>query len=535
MNAPSYTFDASRLAALDQYRILDTPAEQGFDDIVNLAAQICETPVSLVSFVTNERQWFKARVGFEACETDLNRSVCAHALVEPDLLVIEDLSSDPRSKDNPLVTGEPHIGFYAGAPLRAASGDVLGSLCVIDGKPRPGGLTPAQADGLRNLARQVMSQLELRRALAERDRLLAGNHRAETRRNALLAIGDRLRSVETIPDATRASAEIVGQTLGLIRAGFGRIDGSGEFIDIELDWAAEGFGSVAGRHRLADYGSSLQETIANAEPVVVADVEADPRTAFSVEAFRGFGIRSMANMTARERGGSVVLFFGHGDEVREWTAEDLTFLRNVSDRVAASVARFDAEALQRFLNLELSHRMKNTLAMVQAIAKQTLRSVPDQAPVAAFRLRLQALSTAHEALLQKSWAAADMGDLVRNVLGVAGAIDRFSIGGPAVNIGPHATLSLSLLLHELSTNAMKYGALSRPPGRVSVAWSVEGEDLALKWRETGGPAVAEPVRKGFGSRLINMGLVGTGGVELRYLPTGFEADFAALIAQIQQT
>ena len=204
------------------------------------------------------------------------------------------------------------------------------------------------------------------------------------------------------------------------------------------------------------------------------------------------------------------------------------------DRAAASVARLDAEALQHVLNLELSHRMKNTLAMVMAIARQTLRSVPDQAPIEAFSARLQALSSAHMALLQQRWTEAKIYEVVRSVLGAIETIDRFDISGPAVKLGARATLSMSLLLHELSTNALKYGALSRPTGRVSVSWSVHEDQLTLRWREVDGPTVANPSVKGFGSRLIEMGLIGTGGVELRYLSTGFEADFSAPLSQVQQ-
>ncbi len=100
----------ARAAALDGYGILDTPAEQGFDDIVLLASRICGTPVALVSLVAGDRQWFKARVGFDPCETPLSQSVCAHALRQPGLLVIPDLTEDPRTRDNPLVTDEPGSG-----------------------------------------------------------------------------------------------------------------------------------------------------------------------------------------------------------------------------------------------------------------------------------------------------------------------------------------------------------------------------------------------------------------------------------------
>lgn len=162
----------SRLAALDAYGILDTPPEKGFDDIVQLARDACDAPVALVSLVSGNRQWFKARSGFAACQTDLDASVCAHALGEPDLLVIPDLTLDPRTRANPLVTEDPHLRFYAGAPLRTPSGEVLGSLCVIDHKPRPEGLSEREARSLRALAGQVMTQLELRRSHAAQKRAL---------------------------------------------------------------------------------------------------------------------------------------------------------------------------------------------------------------------------------------------------------------------------------------------------------------------------------------------------------------------------
>ncbi|MCE4223262.1 PAS domain S-box protein [Methylobacterium sp. C25] len=160
---------AARLAALERYDILDTPAEPGFDDIVGLAAEICKTPVALVSLVADDRQWFKARIGFDACETPIGQSVCAHALAQPGLLVIPDLTQDPRTRDNTLVTGEPHIRFYAGARLETPEGEAIGTLCVIDGQARPAGLTTRQALALERLARQVMTQMELGRVAAERD------------------------------------------------------------------------------------------------------------------------------------------------------------------------------------------------------------------------------------------------------------------------------------------------------------------------------------------------------------------------------
>lgn len=158
--------DQDRLAALDGYAVLDTPPEPGFDGIVILARAICAAPVALVSLVAEGRQWFKARSGFPDCGSDLDASVCKHVLGRHDLLVIPDLSRDVRTATNPLVSGEPHLRFYAGAPLLTPDGIGLGSLCVIDTEPRPLGLTEEQRECLQVLAGLVMDQLDLRRLLA---------------------------------------------------------------------------------------------------------------------------------------------------------------------------------------------------------------------------------------------------------------------------------------------------------------------------------------------------------------------------------
>ena len=533
---PDYVFDAERLAALEAYSILDTAPEQGFDDSGQLAMLRCEAPVALVSLVAKDRQWFKARAGFEPCETDLNSSVCAHALGEPDLLVIPDLSTDPRTAHNPLVIASPHIRFYAGAPLRTGEGHAIGSLCVIDSKPRPDGLTAGQMMGLRSLARQVMTQLELRKTLARQQTFLLEEAQALARRTSLLALGDKLRDISTTRDMAREAAEIVGKTLEASRAGFGLLSDDGEFVDVEIDWVAPGVKSIAGRHRFADYGQ-LADDLRAGRALIIEDVRTDRRTSENPGPLLGLGVRSLLNMVVLEHGRPVALFFVHSNEPTAWREEVIAFLRNVADRVEHAVSRIKAEEHQRVLNHELSHRMKNTLAMVQAIAGQTLKGAGDREAVRTFSSRLHALSMAHEVLLQRSWLSADMGEIVRNVLETAAAAGSFVISGPALTIGPRATLSLSLLLHELATNALKYGSLSAESGEVHVHWRVDrdADEAVLSWRESGGPPVTPPVRRGFGTRLIGMGLVGTGGVNVRYLASGLEAEFQAPLVEIQQT
>lgn len=360
-----------RLAALADYGVLDTPEEQGFDDIVKLACQVCRVPVSLVSLVAENRQWFKARVGFPHCETPLNQSVCAYALNEPELLVIPDLTADPRTSANTLVTQDPAIRFYAGAVLRNGDGVAIGSLCVIDTVPRPEGLTLEQADALVALARQVVNLLDLRAALASRDQAM--------------------------------------------------------------------------------------------EKLMLAD-QADRN---------------------------------HQKLVRE----------------------------------ELGHRLKNLLTIVQSLVGQTMRSAVTLDDARATILdRIAALSSAQDLLIEASNEQSDLETVVRAALAPYDSDNRFEIGGEAISLGPRSAMLLALTVHELATNAVKYGALSSADGRIAVRWHArEGRDLNLVWQERGGPPVQTPKRRGFGSRLIERALAAEmgGTAELAFAPGGLRFDFVA--------
>jgi two-component sensor histidine kinase len=194
--------------------------------------------------------------------------------------------------------------------------------------------------------------------------------------------------------------------------------------------------------------------------------------------------------------------------------------------------RKQAEELQRLLANELNHRVKNSLATVQSIINQTLRDAVDiKSARTAVSARIVALAGAHDLLTDRSWAGADIADLVARA--VAPFVSRQIIfDGPSLDVLPNQALALSLALHELATNAAKYGALSRPEGRVELSWKAQNGQLNLSWRESGGPHVVPPTRRGFGSRLIENALSRDldGQTRLEFAPDGVRCWISAVLA-----
>jgi len=155
--------EAARLAALERYAILDTDPEQSFDDLTLLASFIFKTPIAMISLIDGDRQWFKSRVGLAVSETPREVAFCSTAILQSEILVVPDALEDERFRDNPFVVADPHIRFYAGAPLINEDGYALGTICVVDQTPRE--LTPEQRDALKALSRLVLAQMEFRRNL----------------------------------------------------------------------------------------------------------------------------------------------------------------------------------------------------------------------------------------------------------------------------------------------------------------------------------------------------------------------------------
>jgi PAS domain S-box-containing protein len=240
------------------------------------------------------------------------------------------------------------------------------------------------------------------------------------------------------------------------------------------------------------------------------------------------------------RSGEVLggLFFGHAAPAR-FTGRHEELLVGIAGQAAIGIdnarlfqaaqreiaERREAERHRTLLMNELNHRVKNTLATVQSIAAQTLRSSGIEADArAAFDARLIALSNAHNLLTGEHWVGATVGEVVETALRPheAPGAERFAVSGPEVRLSPKTALALAMALHELATNAAKYGALSNEAGRIEVGWEISGERFRMRWAERGGPHVCPPARRGFGSRLVERGLAAElgGTVRLAYEPAG---------------
>ena len=214
-SAPLAVNENLRLRTLERYKVLDTEAEQCFDDITKLASVICNTPISLVSLVDSNRQWFKSKVGLDADETNREIAFCSHAILEEHIFEIEDARNDERFFDNPLVTDGPKIRFYAGAPLCAPNGEAIGTLCAISDEPQK--LTNEQRLALQTLAKQVIAQLELRLKVKQlkdsnraKDEFLSTiSHELRTPLNAITGFSEVLKESADIRALTKEQFEYI--------------------------------------------------------------------------------------------------------------------------------------------------------------------------------------------------------------------------------------------------------------------------------------------------------------------------------------
>jgi two-component sensor histidine kinase len=343
--------------------------------------------------------------------------------------------------------------------------------------------------------------------------------------------------VETIEDLS--AARTVDQIAAVIRSSARRISGADgvAFVlrDDEQCWYLDedAIGPLWKGRRFPLTACISGWAMLNGRTAVIPDIYADPRIPH--DAYRPTFVKSLVMTPVRVKD-PIAAIGAYWATQRMPTADEVNRLQVMARATAAVLesARATAslaESLERrkFLLRELDHRCKNTLAAVSSIAAQTLRNASNpQAFVADFEARLQALAGAYELLTRESWGPAPLKEIVRTALAPFGGIDdgRIAVRGPSIMLRPEVAVMMHMTLHELATNAVRHGALGAPRGRVDVAWEVDGQHdglrLAFEWTESGGPAVAAPLRRGFGRRLLEQGLARdlNGEARLAFEPDG---------------
>ncbi|WP_174287011.1 sensor histidine kinase [Sphingomonas bacterium] len=453
-----------RSQVVGSYDALSLRDAGAFDDLAAFAAELCDTPVALVSLVEDERQSFLGRVGTELLETPRSLSFCAHAMTAGAIMEVADATRDARFADNALVTGEPHLRFYAGAPLVDRGGVPLGAVCVLDVRPRTG-LTAFQRRGLEVLAAATMARLEQHRtARAAEESELRFRTLADTMPQMVWS---------TLPDGFHDYYNARWYEFTGVPAG--STDGEGwngmfHAEDQDRAWAVWRHSLATGdpyqiEYRLRHFDGTYRWVLGRALPV-------------------------------RDERGAITRWFG-----------------TCTDIHAQKLALEEREIISQ----ELSHRIKNIFAVIAGLIGFAARARPEFAPAAVdLRQRITALGRAHDFVRPHSaQSRPDVPqDSLKALLGELfepyqqGSIPRIAVEGQDVAVDDRSATPLALLFHELATNATKYGALSDQNGRVLVAIETIDDRVAIRWQETGGPMIDRiPDKAGFGSRLIEMSAV----------------------------
>ena len=461
------TDEQMRINAVAEHDLETLRDDAALKQITDFAAALCDTPTALVSIVEETRQTFLVRTGLDVTETPRETSFCAYAMRSADIMVVPDATRDPRFADNPLVTGEMGLRFYAGAPLIRADGIPLGALCVIDTAPRDG-LTDLQAQGLRVLAADVMMRLsDSRAAAASRAAISDSEGRFRT-------LADTMPQMvwSTLPDGFHDYYNARWYEFTGVPAG--STDGEGwngmfhpddqERARVLWQHSLQTGDPYQIEYRLRRHDGDYRWTLGRALPI-------------------------------RDDTGAIVRWFGTCTDIHE---------------------QKEASEEREIIAQELSHRIKNIFAVISGLIAFSARGNPAFATVAAdLRARVTALGRAHDFVRPHS-AHSRPSAVPTSLHGLLGELFlpyqphegvRIMVDGDDIEIDDRSATPIALLFHELATNATKYGALAGDNGTIAVAIRSEQDRLLLEWREHGGPPVIAPAKTGFGSQLIELSAV----------------------------
>jgi PAS domain S-box-containing protein len=464
--------EASRQTVLDEYPFERAGLGEQLDRLARLAAQICDVPVALVSIVEETRQVFIGRHGTALTETPREWSFCAWAMLEPHVMVVGDATADSRFVNNPLVTADPEIRYYAGQPLRSSEGTPLGSLCVIDTVAREG-LSELQREGLETLALAAM-------ALLERARVEGRSERAAVHSRATIA--DLEQRFQLLADAM---PQLVWATPP---------DGLPDYFNgVWCDFT--------GLPPEASHGNGwlnlLHPEDLNATTDSWANAVATGGT-FEVE------------YRLRRHDGEHRWMLTRGLPMRGADGAITRWIGTCTDVHAQREAADQRDLLTR----ELSHRIKNIFAVIGGLIAMTTRRQPEFKEAGReLQQRVLSLGRAHDVVRpqSESFGGAQSHGSLKGMLAALlapyghGSESPIAIDGDDVAIDDRSATALALFFHELATNAAKYGGLSAADGRVAILIAA-GDPVRIDWHETGGPAPMPSPDRGFGASLIEMSI-----------------------------
>ncbi len=479
-----------RLRVIASFGLEDFSAHEELDRITRFAAHLCKAPMATVSLVEEARQRFLSRQGVEDSETPRSTSFCAHTMLSGQLMEVLDASHDDRFEDFALVTGKMHLRYYIGAPLISEEGAPLGALCVFDREPRSEPLGALEREGLEVLASTVMRWLQSRREGIAAETALEVS---ETRFRLL---------ADSIPDiAWSTDAE-------------GRFDYFNarwyEFIGVDAR-PEDGWDQYFHPDDHARWYSTWEKARDSGEAY-----ETEYRLKHADGGYRWVLARGLP---VRDASDTIVRWFGT--------------ITDIDDTYRESEAR---DLLAR----ELAHRIKNVFSVISSLLTLRTRGKPELAEFSremdqAIRALAQAQDFVMPVRPQDEQQLLGLLELLLSPYSNTRP-DAIKLSGASIAIGPRSATPLALIIHELGTNATKYGALSAPEGQVSVDVDDDGETVTLSWSETGGPNVSEPTSDGFGTRLLKTTVENQLGGKLvrNWKPQGFACTISVSKTHLQE-
>lgn len=475
--------EARRLAILAFYPLDRTDIAEQLDRLAGLAAKLCDAPIGLIGFVDADRQRFIGRSGTDLTETPRDVAFCDVARLADKGVVVTDARADARFRANPLVTGAPGIRFCASQPLHSLEGAPLGTLCVVDTRPRTD-LTEERLEDLRTLADAAMGLLE-RWRLDSSSRAQAAESRT--------AMHDLTQRFQVLADGM---PQMVWSCLA---------DGQADYFNRR--WC-----DYTGASPEASFGDNWMQFLHRDDKARVTKVWRE-----AVETGGTYDIE----YRLRRADGEYRWMLVRGLPMRDEAGQIYRWLGTCTDIHEQKAAAEQHELLTR----ELSHRIKNIFAVIGGLIALSLRRQPELEELGReLQQRVLALGRAHDFVRPHSEHSRSyhshsslhgmLASLLAPYQGAPG--ERLRVHGKDVRIDDRSATPLALFFHELATNAAKYGALSTEKGHVEIDIEKAEDAITLTWREAGGPPVRPPARPGFGASLIEMSVTRQLGGTLDY-------------------